>query len=433
MSVNTLTIASQIVNSGRTIGKEVLAIPYYRIAENLKYMRHRSQLRGDDIAWMIKGNGEFIPYQAEGDPQTQGSIAARTLTTYHADLFQKFDPEAIYGTIHDVPLSSSKITMPIVREIVIEDIRNAASSLNAAIWTGVRNASGTNSLANCNGFDTIIANEKAAETPTITLALGNYMQLGQITPYNAGDKLELLWNMASPLLRGDDQKHLIMFMPESVRQMYIKWYNNNYATAQYTKTYDQVWLHCAFGRCELACPPGTSGLTHIILTTRDNMRIGTDGIGEGDNATGSFELRTDNNPRLVQMYTDCWLGVNFAAITKEYLMCGSFTSNNGAVYATVDPESITFDDTNANSTDTATFVVKGINLTSSLQVSVNGGDGKVTVDTSTITAAQAMATDGKTVTATFAPTAAGAKSGTIIIASATDDIYLEIPFTGTGK
>ena len=42
-------------------------------------------------------------------------------------------------------------------------------------------------------------------------------------------------------------------------------------------------------------------------------------------------------------------------------------------------------------------------------------------------------TNGQAVTVTFAPTAAGAKSATIIIASATDDIYLEIPVTGTGK
>ena len=435
-----ITLATKLVNTGQTFRESVLAEVLFQIRDNLKYMRHRTMLRGSDTTYMLRGNGEFTPYDPEGDPKAPGAIKARTLTTNHSELFEEFDPENIYRTLFDKPLSKSKITMPMVKAIVVEDIRVAASKLNFAIWSGVYDANGTNNLANMDGFDTIIAKEKAGQneshTPTITQALGNYIQLGQITPYNAGDKLKLLWTVANALLKATDGT-LYMFMPDYVRDMYITWctnHANQSLAAQYVNNTKDVYLHNTNKKCVLASPPGTDDLKHIILTSRNNLRFGSDGIGEGENATGEYLLRLHGtNPRKVQLYTDCWMGAQFEAITKEYLMCGSFTANTSAVYATTDIESIDFGEVNANATKTEDITVTGLNLTSSLQVSVNGGDGKFTVNKSTITAEEAMADGGQAVTVTFAPTAAGAKSATIIIASATDDIYLEIPVTGTGK
>lgn len=430
-----ITLATQLVNSGQSFGPTVLATVLYMISENLKYMRHRSMLRGSDTTYMLKGNGEFAPYDPEGDPKAPGAIKARTLTTNHNELFEEFDPENIYRTIFDKPLSKSKITMPIVKAIVVEDIREAASKLNFAIWSGVYDAEGTGTMDTMDGFDTIIAKEKAAGN--ITQALGNYIQLGQITPYNAGDKLKLLWTVANALLKATEGT-VYMFMPDNVREMYISWctnHGNQTLAAQYVNNTKDVYLHNTNKKCVLASPPGTDNLKHIILASRNNLRFGSDGIGEGDNATGEYLLRLHGtNPRKVQLYVDnCWLGAQFEAITKEYLMCASFSANISAVYASTDIENIDFGEVTMNTTKTQVITVSGVNLTSSLQVTVNGGDGKFNVNKNAITAEEAMADGGQAVTVTFAPTAAGAKSATIIIASATDDIYLEIPVTGTGK
>lgn len=430
-----ITLAQQLVNSGQTFGPTVLATVLYHISENLKYMRHRTMLRGSDTSYMLKGNGEFTPYDPEGDPKAPGAIKARTLTTNHSELFEEFDPENIYRTLFDKPLSKSKITMPIVKSIVVEDIRVAASKLNFAIWSGVYDEDGTGTMDTMDGFDTIIAKEKAAGN--IAQSLGNYIQLGQITKYNAGDKLEMLWAVANALLKQIDGI-VYMFMPDNVREMYISWctnHSNQTLAAQYVNNTKDVYLHSTNKKCVLASPPGTDNLKHIIMASRNNLRFGSDGIGEGENATGEYLLRLHGtNPRKVQLYVDnCWLGAQFEAITKEYLMCASFTAKTSAVYANTDIESIDFGEVTVNATDTEDITVSGVNLTSSLQVSVNGGDGKITVNKSTITAEEAMADGGQAVTVTFAPTAAGEKSATIIIASATDDIYLEIPVTGTGK
>ena len=431
-----ITLALQLVNSGQTFRESVLAEPLYQLRDNLKLMRHTTMLRGSDTTYMLKGNGEFTPYDPEGDPSSPGAIKARTLTTNHSELFEEFDPENIYRTLFDKPLSKSKITMPIVKAILVEDIRVAASKLNFAIWSGVYDENGTNNLSNMDGFDTIIAKEKALATPTISKALGNYLQLGQITPYNAGDKLKLLWTMANALLKSNNPT-LFMIMPDYVRDMYITWctnHANQSLAAQYVDQFNGVYLHNTNKKCILVSPPGTDDLTHIILTSRNNLRFGSDGIGEGENATGEYLLRLHGtNPRKVQMYTDCWMGCNFEAVSKEYLMCGSFTANTSAVYASTDIESIDFGEVTSGQTKTEDITVSGVNLTSALQVTVNGGDGKITVNKSTITDEEAMAAGGQAVTVTFAPTAAGAKNATIIIASATDDIYLEIPVTGTGK
>lgn len=430
-----ITLASVLANSGQTFREAALAQAFLQISENLKYMRHTSMLRGDDTSYMLKGNGEFIPYDPDGSAQDPGSILARTLTTYHAELLQEFDPENIYKTIFDKPLSASKITMPIVRAIVLQDMKNAASKMNYTIWSGVRNSSGTNSLANFDGFDTIIAKEKALGTPTISFELGNYMQLGQITPYNAGDKLKQLWMQANDMLkRANDQ--LFMIVPEAVKDMYLDWCTasqNQTLAGMYVDEFNGVYLHNSNKKCIIVSPPGADNLTHIILTSKKNLRLGSDGIGEGENATGSYLLRIPNNPRKVQLYTDCWMGVQFESVNKEYLMCGSFIGNTKSVFAQTDVESIAFGTVTSGQTKTKTITITGQNLTSSLIVNVIGGDGKVTVNKSVVTAQEAMADGGQAVVATFAPTAAGAKAGTIVIASATDDIYLEIPFTGTGK
>ena len=429
-----ITLATQLVDSGKTYRESVLAEVLFQIRENLKYMRHTTMLRGSDTTYMLRGNGEFTPYDPDGNPTAPGAIKARTLTTNHSELFEEFDPENIYRTLFDKPLSKSKITMPMVKAIVVEDIRTAASKLNFALWSGVYDADGTDNLANMDGFDTIIAKEKTAGN--IAQSLGNYIQLGQITPYNAGDKLKLLWTVANALLKQTDGT-VYMFMPDNVREMYISWctnHANQTLAAQYVNNTKDVYLHNTNKKCVLASPPGTDNLTHIILTSRNNLRFGSDGIGEGENATGEYLLRLHGtNPRKVQMYTDCWLGAQFEAVTKEYLMCASFTANTSAVYAATDIESIDFGEVTAGETKTEDITVSGINLTSSLQVSVNGGDGKFTINKSAITAEEAMAAGGQAVTVTFAPTAAGAKSATIIIASATDDIYLEIPVIGIGK
>lgn len=429
-----ITLASQLVNSGQSFRESALAEVLYRISDNLKYMRHTSMLRGDDTSYMLRGNGEFTPYDPDGEEKNPGSIKARTLTTRHCELFEGFDPENIYKTLFDKPLSKSKITMPMVKAIAIEDIRTAASKLNFAIWSGVYNENGTTNLSNFDGFDTLLAKEITAGN--ITLALGNYMQLGQITPYNAGDKLKLLWSMANSLLK-DNNQTLFMVMPSSVRDMYVDWctnHSNQSLAARYTEKFNGVYLHNTNDKCVLVCPPGSDNIKHIILTSINNMRLGSDGIGEGENATGEYLLRLHGtNPRKVQVYTDCWLGTQFEAITKEYLMCASFIGNNAATYAVTDIESIDFGEVVVDATDTEDITISGVNLTSSLMVSVNGGDGKFTVNKSTITADEAMAEGGQAVTVTFAPTAAGAKSATIIIASATDDVYLEIPVTGKGK
>ena len=429
-----ITLATQLVDSGKTYRESVLAEVLFQIRENLKYMRHTTMLRGSDTTYMLRGNGEFTPYDPDGNPTAPGAIKARTLTTNHSELFEEFDPENIYRTLFDKPLSKSKITMPMVKAIVVEDIRTAASKLNFALWSGVYDADGTDNLANMDGFDTIIAKEKTAGN--IAQSLGNYIQLGQITPYNAGDKLKLLWTVANALLKQTDGT-VYMFMPDNVREMYISWctnHANQTLAAQYVNNTKDVYLHNTNKKCVLASPPGTDNLTHIILTSRNNLRFGSDGIGEGENATGENLLRLHGtNPRKVQMYTDCWLGAQFEAVTKEYLMCASFTANTSAVYAATDIESIDFGEVTAGETKTEDITVSGINLTSSLQVSVNGGDGKFTINKSAITAEEAMAAGGQAVTVTFAPTAAGTKSATIIIASATDDIYLEIPVIGIGK
>ncbi len=78
---------------------------------------------------------------------------------------------------------------------------------------------------------------------------------------------------------------------------------------------------------------------------------------------------------------------------------------------TVNPTSLAFGTVIKGKTSSKTFTVKGTDLTGSLTISSNNSN--FTVSPTTITAAQAA--EGKTVTVTYKPSAAGSHSGTITV------------------
>ncbi len=79
----------------------------------------------------------------------------------------------------------------------------------------------------------------------------------------------------------------------------------------------------------------------------------------------------------------------------------------------VDPETLTFDPTEAGSSSTKSFDVAGFKLTGNVTLAVSGEG--FSVSPATLTAAQAM--EGATITVTFAPAAIQSYSGTITLSS----------------
>lgn len=417
-----LQFRDALVGSGHIYAQDFLTMPQAVLAKSLKFLTKITGVHGKLTFTKLKSGAQWKPYKAGVfNPSNSTSFHPRTLETFHLELDEEFDPASIYSTVFGKVLKKDRTSLEVVRASVAEMARQSSGNLTKTIWTGVRNEEGDTSLDNFDGFDTIISKEKTAGS--ISRSLGNYFQSGKLTEYNIGDKLMLLWSTMTHLLK--DNETLYLYMPSNVREMYDKWYNNNYNGANYTNDYNQKVLVGSNQRCVIADMAGMDDVKHIIFSTKGNMVVGFD----GESGMERFEIRVPNNPKMVQTFAETFMGCQIINLEKECFYCSSFTSEFDVPYISYDPEEVDFGEQTANATVTENVHIEGFSLTSSLVVTVTGTG--FTTTTETITAADAKA--GVDIPIAFKPTSKAEYSGKLSITSTTDIIDVEIPLKGVGK
>lgn len=421
-----IQLAQALAESGTRYRETALEMPYLLIQESIKHMTVVQPLRGKDVEGVIDEEGNYKPYKTPWNPSDAAPIKARTLETHHLQYEAEFDPEPILRTVYSKPIDKiPMITQDMVKKIAVAKMKACSEGLNECIWQGVRDEDATTTLANFDGFATIISQEKAAGN--IALSKGNYMQLGGINRYNAGVKLQLVWEKRNRKIKSAD----LFAEDQIIEVLYNQWYRDqNFNNANTNTDGTQKYLIGTEKKCRLVSCPGMEGMGYVILTDgKKNMRVGLDGIGTGENATGNFILRNGNNVKTVQMFTDCWMGVDFTSVDSRFLMTASYNLHDESVYASVDPEEgeIT---TTAGVSKTMTVNFKGHNLTSSTAVNISGPGYSCNVEA--ITASDANAENGKDVTVTFtSATAVEDAEGIVRFVNATDDIDLTVKLTAT--
>ena len=273
-------------------------------------------------------------------------------------------------------------------------------------------------MSNFDGFATIARKNRA--NGAIGLTAGNLTQLGGINQYNAGVKLKMIWKRRNKKIKRAD-----MFLEDQILTAYNDWYTNqNFNNANTNTDGVQEYLAGTKKRCRLVSCYGMEDMGYIFLTDgKKNMRVGIDGIGTGENATGDFILRAGNNVKTVQMFTDCWMGVNFTTVDNRFLMTATYNIKDDSVYATVSEEEVSVTGTHGTA-KTATIDFQGYNLTSATTVTVSGTG--ISCNVESITAAQANADGGKICTVTFTSASAATLTGKLRFVNATDDIDLAV-------
>lgn len=416
-----VTIAQEIARSGDKYRKECLQMPYVVLTKNgtLNYMRSITPLIGKETEGMINPAGEFRPYRTAKDATDPGYIDARSLETFHMELLQEFDAESIYTTIYGTPLKKvQQITSKMVQDICLAEMRKASEGLSDTVWRGVRNASGDHSLDNFDGFDTILKRER--EAGNLDIRKGNYVNLSVLTRQNIGDKLRAVWELLDDKLRGPADKKIYLYLPESYKLMYEDWYADNYDTAQWTTEYNQKYLIGSGTKCELVSLPGMEGMEHIFFSTKENLKFGSSGVD------GSFSLRVPDNPKVVQLFSDCWMGVEFAAIKKEFIFVCKCEIEKYNAFGCTDLAKVVFDTCAVGATSTKTITFFGLNMKSA--VAVESSAATVTLSSASLSVDAVNSEDGAEVTLTFTPTAVGDVTGKITFTNEDQNYELSIPF-----
>lgn len=433
--VQTVTLATSLVNSGQRFRKECLTMVPASIEEVTKHMRLITGLKGKETEATIVPAAHFRPYSSAKVVTGTGSLTARTLETFPLEILEEFDPEELYKTVWGQPVEADKINLDIVKRLLVEEMKNACRGLCDVIFTGVRNASGTSNTSCFDGFDTIIAAEKSKETPTISRTLGNFMTLGEVNTSNIGDKWAQMYSRLDEKLRGDSRKKLKLICSFREKEMYDAWYANEFGHGNFAGVPSQQYLHGTDQKVEIVALPGMNAASHVFITTQENMKVG---VNVAPNVA-KFEVRRPDNPNVVQFHVVVYMGVDFANVSKEFLFTAARTVKDDTVYMEADASSVAFADTTLSQTKTAKVKLFGFNLTEATSLTLEGTDaeefslsnGGNTI--SSVSAANANAEAGYEVTITFAPTTtAGSRTAALRITNSTDNVSMVIPITGKG-
>lgn len=412
-----LAFAQETARSGDKYRSQILEMPYVTIEPTVSKMTYVAALQGKETSIYMKSQAEFKPYSNTINPTQSTTFGERTLETFHGHVIEDFDPMSAYRTIFHKPLSVGRINMEITKKINMGTAKAVSESLVKTIWKGKRNSSGNSALDICDGFDTIINDEK--KSGKISVEKGNYFQLGNLTVYNIVDKLMLWWRRQDPKFKA---QNVNLWMPEHIIEMYQDGFALKYPTQQYNTTFDQMKLHGSHGRVSLTSAVGMEDNENIFMTPKFNTRVGGD--------FNNFKVKDIDNPTLVRFYMECFFGVNFVTLTKEYFTCATVSVQYSEPFLSWNPESIDFGEVTAEQTKTLSVHLTGEAITSTLAVTVTGA--AFSCSTKTITAETANANEGFDLSVVFTPSDEGEKTGNMKISSSTDGIDIDIPLTGKG-
>ena len=426
--INTPSLAAALVNSNHKFRKECMLIVMASVEEVTKHMRVINGLKGKETEATIVPQAKFRPYHSEKVVSGTGGLTARTLETFPLEILEEFDPENLYTTIFGTPVDAEKIDLDIVRRLLTEEMKNASRGLCDVIFKGVRNASGTDAIDCFDGFDTIIAKEITAGN--ISLSNGNYSNLGEVSAANIGDAWKRLYRIANEKLRGGEDKQLVLVCSISEYEMYKNWYAAQFGMGNFAGTPEQTFLDGTANKVRILPLIGMDGTSHCFITTENNMKVGFDVMSKAT----KFDVRIPDNPNLVQRHAKVYMGVEFANVSKEFLMVGARTVKDDSVYMDSDKASVVFADTTLGQTKTAKVKFFGYNMTASTALTLEGADAsEFSINHDTITAANANNASGYEVTITFAPTTtAGDRAAALRVTNATDNVSMVIPISGKG-
>lgn len=417
-----LDIKAALIGSGHKFRKEILLMPVVALSDTTNHMTIRYGVRGKETVGEVRSGAKLRPYKtAKGETNT-ASLDGRTLETFMGDVVEEFDPYTLYGTVYSEPISKKRTELEVVKTLAVEMSRQATEDLPKAIFTGVRNASGEETMDLFDGFDTITKAEKLAGN--ISVEKGNFIELGGINAANVGDKLKAIYSAASQVLKNGKTK---LFIPVHIKEMYDEWALAVFGPVAYNTQYEQTFLHGTNKKCELVDLPGMIDSTHMFLTTKKTMLVGVDQESDLERV----EINKCDNPKVVQFFMTAYFGAQFESIHPKRLMAAHFSvidTPNDLPVLESDQETIVCNDTEVDATSTKTVVISGTNLTSDVDLSVQGAG--FTLSAYEITKAQAEAVGGKEITITFSPLAAQNYIGKIIATSG--DVSVEINLTGTG-
>lgn len=283
----------------------------------LKYFEGHPGIRYKEFTPELSSNAELRPYSDSMTASADDSeIKARCLETFLGAHWSNFSPNKLRQTVlskvgeatHGEGLTQTEIA----KYVLMAKAKSLSNKIYNAIWSGVRDESGTTTASLFNGFDTITATEITAGN--IAAAKGNYMKLQtSITVENAVDVFDDILSSLDPVLR---ENGAMVFCSQNIYDNYCRCYRNEHGSLNYNNEFKKIYLDGSDGKIELVPMANKTGSSYITIAPKNNMLYGYDNMG----ADLKLDLRIGAMPFLVEFVASSFFGVNFATLDKSMLM-----------------------------------------------------------------------------------------------------------------
>lgn len=295
--------------------KDLLMMPVIALQSSLQHMSVRIGIRGKETVGQLDGDMQLGPYDPTRVDSNGVTIKGRVLETYFGSVIKEFEPNDVAKSIYgDTVLSGPGLTNTAITQLVLAFLaKKISNNLNKVLWSAVRDSSGTTTATLFDGFDTITAAEIAAQTPAISVAKNNLIELSAaITASNAVDVLKSIYTGASDELQGENTK---MFISKTVYNHYCDDYQASHGALPYNKEYKKTFLEGSDDKCELVPLPNKKLSPYIHLTTKTNMLVGVDQQSDLEKITVEKHAAF-----VLQFVMAMFFGVQFESISPERLM-----------------------------------------------------------------------------------------------------------------
>ncbi len=299
---------------------ELLIMAVLGLSETLKHMTLRTGIRYKETVGQLDGPVELMPYTGnlENDDYEEDGITidGRDLETHLGQAVKLFDPNVLVSSLYGSAITKGEElkNVPITKAVLTLMIRKISGGLNKSLFNAVRNAAGKTTSTLYNGFDKITADEITAAK--ISVALKNqYDFAAAITANNAVDSLKALYRAASDELKEENTK---MVLPRAIYDAYNDDYQQTVGAAPYNREFKKTFLEGSDNLCELVPLVGKKASPYIQLTTKGNLLVGVNQVGEEE----KIEVRRGDNPFKLQFITTMFFGTQFETISPEKLLVG---------------------------------------------------------------------------------------------------------------
>jgi hypothetical protein len=245
-------------------------------------------------------------------PANTVKITPRELVVERCKFEFEFQPQLWYdsylGEFHRGSFANTD-DFPFESFIFQKIAEKKSNEIEKAWWTGDKAATpaSTDPLTSViNGWLTLIADDLAAGTPKLTPVPTSG---GAITTSNAISLLESMYDQLQPELQDIE---FGVFVSPKVYSLYQRAYRD--ANSKYTDNAQRGRMKLDFCDGELIRTPGMGSSSRVLMTPKENLHYGYDGLSDKD----LFSFEKDH--RSLHFWSDFLMGVEFGIFEQGYIV-----------------------------------------------------------------------------------------------------------------